>query len=204
MRVSARVRANRANAKRSTGPKSKAGKTRAAQNSYKHGLSIPARLLPECSPAVENYLGQLMAEGASDHIREAAIAYAEAQVDVDRVRQARLALYDDEQARTIKTGTSQRLKDANRLLDLIERADSIPIDHEPIYIFREGLETLSDDLRAIKISPGVPTLEAGMRILAPKLAKLWRYEKRALSRRDQAGERLQILYAQMTNQGRAG
>jgi hypothetical protein len=37
------IEANRDNAKRSTGPKTKAGKTRSARNALRHGLSRPAK-----------------------------------------------------------------------------------------------------------------------------------------------------------------
>lgn len=37
------IAANRRNAKRSTGPKTVAGKLRSSQNAYRHGLSIPLR-----------------------------------------------------------------------------------------------------------------------------------------------------------------
>ena len=36
-----KIDANRANAKASTGPKTARGKTRAAQNALRHGLSLP-------------------------------------------------------------------------------------------------------------------------------------------------------------------
>ena len=41
MKTSARVRANRANALRSTGPKTNAGKSQVARNAVKHGLAVP-------------------------------------------------------------------------------------------------------------------------------------------------------------------
>jgi hypothetical protein len=41
-----RQRANRANAKSSTGPKTAAGKARAAQNAFRHGLNVPVRSDP--------------------------------------------------------------------------------------------------------------------------------------------------------------
>lgn len=194
MRPSARVRANRLNAKRSTGPKSKEGKQRAALNALKHGLSIPVGMLPECSPAVKAYMSQLTEECDLEAIREAARLFAEAQVDIDRVRQVRRALYEDGDARTKQPPTGQQLKNAVAMLDLTERVEALP-DTNPIPEFREALPALVEFFRTFKLTPETPTLEAGMAILAPQLAKLWRYERRALSRRDKAGEKLKILYS---------
>ena len=195
MRVSARVRANRANAKRSTGPKTKAGKTRSALNAYKHGLSIPAGMVPECSPAVEAYVAELVGEGASAEIRAAAIAFGEAQADVDRVRRIRLELYKNGEARTKKMPASQKLKTAIGMLKIIDRINYIDSleDDRPIYEFREALPAVAEFLSSFKLNPGTPTLEGGMTVLAPQLARLWRYERRALSRRRKAGERLRLL-----------
>ena len=55
MATSAQHRANRRNARKSTGPKTTAGKLAAAQNSRRHGLSVPLALDlsdPETAEAV--------------------------------------------------------------------------------------------------------------------------------------------------------
>ncbi len=177
MRANARARANRLNAKRSTGPKSEDGKNRSALNALKHGLSIPVGMVPECSSAVQEYMSLLIEEGAPDAIRDTARIFAEAQVDIDRVRQVRRALYEDGDARTKKISTSQKLKTSIAMLDLVERIETLP-DTSPLPEFRDALPAVAEFLRTFKITPETPTLEAGMRTLAPQLAKLWRYEKR--------------------------
>ena len=48
-----RQRANRANAKSSTGPKTAAGKARAAQNAFRHGLNVPVLSDHLFAPEVE-------------------------------------------------------------------------------------------------------------------------------------------------------
>jgi aromatic ring-opening dioxygenase LigB subunit len=45
--LSAVQRINRRNAKKSTGPKTTAGKARASQNALRHGLAIPIEFLPK-------------------------------------------------------------------------------------------------------------------------------------------------------------
>lgn len=194
MRASARVRANRLNAKRITGPKSKEGKERSALNALKHGLSIPVGMVPECSPTVKAHISHLTHEKAPESIREAARIFAEAQADIDRVRQVRRALYEDGDARTKKIPTGQKLKTAIAILDLVEKIDALP-DTSPLPEFRDALPAVAEFLRTFKLKPETPTLEAGMRTLAPQLAKLWRYERLALSRRDKAGEQLRVLYS---------
>jgi hypothetical protein len=47
------IAANRANAKRSTGPKTLAGKTASSRNAFRHGLSGPLRLDPVIADKVD-------------------------------------------------------------------------------------------------------------------------------------------------------
>src|SRR5262245_31660315 len=55
----ARRRANAANARRSTGPRSPTGKARSSQNAYRHGLYARARVVAACEEAgFRDWLGQ--------------------------------------------------------------------------------------------------------------------------------------------------
>jgi hypothetical protein len=193
MRASARVRANRANAKRSTGPISKDGKLRSARNAYKHGFTIPAGMLPEYQPAVNAYVALLVGDDASNEIRAAAITFAEAQVDIDRVRRRRQALYEDGKAREKQPTRRERsrsiraqLKYLNGFLKLFEESgqDTLP---------GVSQQEFDANYKALSCEPKPVSLEAGMGVLAPQLLKLWRYEKRAMARRDKAAEHLQLL-----------
>ena len=49
-----RIKANRANAKTSTGPKTAQGKARAARNARRHGLSLSVLADPDYSAEVQN------------------------------------------------------------------------------------------------------------------------------------------------------
>jgi len=86
------LRANRANAQASTGPRSAVGKKRAAQNARRHALSLSVRLNPALSEKAEKLAREMAGEGASPEIVEMARLIADAEVDVMRVRRARLQL----------------------------------------------------------------------------------------------------------------
>jgi hypothetical protein len=55
------IAANRRNAKRSTGPKTTAGKLRSSQNAYRHGLSLPLPHHPQMPMVLE-----MIAQSSSD------------------------------------------------------------------------------------------------------------------------------------------
>jgi hypothetical protein len=92
MKTTARVRANRRNAKASTGPKSTAGKARVAQNAVRHGLAVPIASIAEADQAVERIAHLLAGDAASADRLALARHVAEAQLDLKRVREARAAL----------------------------------------------------------------------------------------------------------------
>lgn len=194
MRVSARVRANRANAQRSTGPKSKQGRERSAQNAYSHGLSILAGVLPECTQAVNTYVEQLIEEGTSREMKAAAVAFAEAQVDVDRVRRARVLLYEDPNRRRMRPTfreAQQARKEKMKYLNSFWRFDK---KLGVVFISRLPQPEFDERVAALTLEPKPLSLEESLGALAPSLKKLWRYERRALSRRDKAARRLQALW----------
>lgn len=90
-----KIAANRANAQRSTGPRSTEGKTQSCLNAFKHGLAIPVSKLPDLVPEVA-HLAQLIAADAAEstQILQAATEVAEAAIDVMRVRWVRVDLVD--------------------------------------------------------------------------------------------------------------
>ena len=53
MATDARIKANRTNARASTGPKTANGRARSAQNAFKHGLTLHIRFFPEFSAEIE-------------------------------------------------------------------------------------------------------------------------------------------------------
>jgi hypothetical protein len=82
------IAANRANAKRSTGPKTAAGKRRSSRNAFRHGLSRP---LPDdvlTAAAIDATVSTLI--DGSD--KQEAGTFARAQLELRRIRAVRYSL----------------------------------------------------------------------------------------------------------------
>jgi hypothetical protein len=84
-----KIRANRANARASTGPKTARGRSHAARNALRHALSLPVYSDPVWSEEVEALARQIIGTDANPEMQELARRIAEAQVDLHRVRRAR-------------------------------------------------------------------------------------------------------------------
>ena len=84
-----KIKANRANAKVSTGPKTHHGRARSAKNAFRHGLSLPIQPDQALCEEVQALARQIAGPHASAHIQLLARRVAEAQVDLRRVRHAR-------------------------------------------------------------------------------------------------------------------
>ena len=94
MATEKQIAANRANAQRSTGPKSAAGKRKASRNAYRHGRSRPMPLDPLATARVEAIVRALVDADAGVAGQEAAREWAEAQLEVLRVRGVRAEMWD--------------------------------------------------------------------------------------------------------------
>jgi hypothetical protein len=70
------IAANRANAKRSTGPKTAVGKTVSSRNAFGHGLSCPLPPGLPTSPKVHAIARALTSEGACDEHSASAVEFA--------------------------------------------------------------------------------------------------------------------------------
>ena len=172
MRPSARALANRRNARHGAGPKTPAGKARVALNALRHGLAIPVAADPALGAEIER-LALAIAGRDADPLRlECARRVAEAQIDVLRVRRARRALLADPSPRVKKPNARQLIGVAKRLLrggEANENGEAVML--APNCMNAQGAPT---------------TLEQGIEALAAELARLDRYERRALSRRKTA------------------
>src|SRR6516162_6857482 len=87
------IAANRRNARKSTGPRSGAGRKRASRNAYRYGLTLNIT-----SAAFAKQLAKLVREIAGDSknaiVLERARAIAQAELDLARVRRAKVSLIE--------------------------------------------------------------------------------------------------------------
>jgi hypothetical protein len=118
MATEKQIRANRANAQRSTGPRTAAGKLISSRNAYRHGLSRPMPLdLP--SAAEVNFIAlELAGEHATAARLASAADFATAQMELLRIH----AIRSDQFAK-VDLSDSSNLREIERLaaLDRYER-----------------------------------------------------------------------------------
>ena len=85
----AKIRANRANARASTGPKTKHARRRSARNALRHGLSLSVYADAALAEEVAALAREIAGINANAEMQELARHVAEAQIDLRRVRVAR-------------------------------------------------------------------------------------------------------------------
>ncbi len=90
-----KIKANRANSRASTGPRTQYGRGRAARNALRHGLSLPVCSDPVLSEQVDALAREIVGGDANAEIQHSARRIAEAQIDLRRIRQARHQLLTD-------------------------------------------------------------------------------------------------------------
>jgi hypothetical protein len=83
------LRANRENAKRSTGPKTAAGRVRSSRNALRHGLSLPLTLNVEMAAKADLIRKSLVSQQTKPTQVVAAIEFAQAHLDLLRIRTVR-------------------------------------------------------------------------------------------------------------------
>ena len=110
----AKIAANRRNAQRSTGPRSAAGKARARRNAFRHGLATPARLDHAAMDRIDDLVVALTRDFPSQLELELATVAAEAQSEIERVRQAKV--------RMVNRAYAHLRDEGGRLLSAGERA----------------------------------------------------------------------------------
>jgi hypothetical protein len=86
------IAANRANAQKSTGPKTLAGKLKSSRNAYRHGLSCPLRSDPVTSAKAHAIAQWLIGEDANEEKLRLAVEFAAAQLELQRIRTTRADL----------------------------------------------------------------------------------------------------------------
>jgi hypothetical protein len=157
------VAANRRNARKSTGPRSPAGKKRAAGNALRHGLCRSSSSLPEFARYLDKRARKIAGESRDMRVLEQARDVATAEFDLSRVRRLKLALID-------------------RMSGL---SGSAAFDGGDPYS-PDAVGGSVDPTNSISSQP-----ETIRRILA-ELLKLSRYEHRAAARRNKAFHKLRL------------
>ena len=85
-----KAKANRINAKASTGPKSAQGRARVARNARTHGLNAPVLSDPVLAEEAKSLALEITKTTTEEHF-ELAVQVAEAEIDLRRIRRIRQA-----------------------------------------------------------------------------------------------------------------
>jgi hypothetical protein len=169
------IAANRLNARKSTGPLSRAGKRRASRNAYRHGLASRRKPDAATSRKLDQLARQIVGDSDSEIILELARSAAEAEFDLARVRLARVALINRVSAfGAIDPFFDKLAKDKARWRRLR---------------LQSSVQDFIDSTENMPTQQSERAAEAVRRAL-PELVKLDRYQVRATSRRNRAIEEI--------------
>jgi hypothetical protein len=164
------IAANRRNARKSTGPQSGGGRKRASGNAYRHGLTLSISSTTAFAKQLDTLARKIAGDTEDKIVLERARAIAQAELELARVRRAKVAL--------------------------IERASAFGELDPPQLTSTRIIRLLNDFLRGretkpVDGSPAMPSQEPersaeAVRRVLPELRKLDRYERRAAAQRDRA------------------
>ncbi len=175
-----RRRANRANARLSTGPKSKAGKAHSSKNALRHGLNLPIWSDPALAPEAEKLARRIAGDNANTTTLELARCIAAAQLDINRVRRIRnlriIFLLSDQNHKELSL-LNGKIRD-KFLMNFVDRYFSDDLEYFDFYLANKQFvsnQLDNDDIQKLIVDE-----------IASELTRLDRYERRALSRRKTA------------------
>lgn len=114
------IAANRNNAKKSTGPRSEAGREESRYNARRHGLAIAIRTDPAFHDEIEKLAKVLSLACGMQKVDERAREAAGAELDLLRIRKIRVCLLET-LSLVAKDGTSSNLAEVNDKLAKLER-----------------------------------------------------------------------------------
>jgi hypothetical protein len=164
--------ANRRNARKSTGPRSRDGKKRASDNAYRHGLSVGS--ITEFSQQLEKLAAKIADDTKDEFVLDRARVVAYAQLDLARVRRIKVAVVQ----RMCTFGTL----DATTLFSSVREAIRYLHGYERGRVMLPAYRSPSTTMPSHE--PERTT--EGLRRALPELLRLDRYERRAAARRDRA------------------
>jgi hypothetical protein len=176
MATQRQIAANRRNAGKSTGPRSSAAKKRSSRNAYRHGLTLSLTSSAAFAKRLDELARKIAGDSKSEIILQLAHAAAQAELDLARVRQVKVALIE----RVSALGALDAPQVFGSLAEEIRYLKSILSGRAP-----PTIPEPADPLATMPTQEPERTAEAVRRTL-PELIKLNRYESRAVSRRDRA------------------
>lgn len=94
MATAKQIAANRANAQRSTGPRTAAGKARSSQNAFKHGLSLNLPLSAEMPSRLKALLTELVGANANQDDKITAARLVHAQLRLMQIHEVRRVVFE--------------------------------------------------------------------------------------------------------------
>jgi hypothetical protein len=166
--TSSRITANRRNARKSTGPRSTAGKRAAASNALRHGLNVA---IPADMPAVAAVARELSDHFARPQSDRDVIETAQAIVSYERIKEAYFALCHG-------IAVPLMMRPAIEPVAMTSRADDSLGLLAIFEVFKAQIE-LPDGAKPLSVIEFTRELE-----------RLARYERRAYSARKKALQRL--------------
>jgi hypothetical protein len=166
------IAANRRNARKSTGPRSGAGKKRASRNAYRHGLTLSITSTAAFAKQLDKLARKIAGNTDDAIVLERARAIAQAELELARVRRAKVALIERASAFGEFDPPQLTVTQMIRILNAFDRYGRVIVP-KPI-----------DALATMPSQEPDRSAEAVRRVL-PDLRRLERYERRSAARRDQ-------------------
>jgi hypothetical protein len=165
------IAANRLNARKSTGPRSGAGKKRASGNAYRHGLTLNIISTAALAEQLDKLVREIAGDSEDAILLERARAVAQAELELARVRRVKVALIERASAFGELNPPRVTVTQMIQLLNAVDRGRPMP---KPI------------EASATMPSQEPERLAEAVRRVMPQLRKLDRYESRAAAQRERA------------------
>src|SRR5262245_18420776 len=115
------IAANRRNARKIAGPRSGAGKKRASGNAYRHGLSLSITSTAAAAKQQAKLVREIAGDSKHAIVLERARTIAQAELDLARVRRAKVALIESASAYGAFDPPPLTVTQTIRLLSAFER-----------------------------------------------------------------------------------
>lgn len=192
MATERQIAANRRNASKSTGPRSRAGKERAGRNASRHGLTVSLNSSAAFAKQIEKLAWKIVGNTDNKIVVEYARDAAQAAIDLARIRRVRVAFIERASAFGALDSPPlfENAREISQFLSSIDRGEM------------PTLPKRVDPAATMPCQEPERTAEAVRRAL-PELIKLDRYESRAVARRDKAIREITKIDGSVVSQRRS-